>query len=199
MALNDDATFRLVLIAGIAATFPIAIYYRIKSQTTGESLDRRQEGLFIMIALRLSGIAAWIGLIAFMIRPASMAWSSMPLPIALRWLGTGLGAAGAALLLWTFRTLGSNLTDTVVTRKAHTLVTNGPYRWVRHPFYDSAALVMVAVTLMTANWFFVAAGLLFLGLLIVRTKKEEENLLARFGDAYREYMNQTGRFLPKLT
>ena len=43
------------------------------------------------------------------------------------------------LLVWTFRCLGKNLTDTVVTRQEHTLVMQGPYRWVRHPFYDFAA------------------------------------------------------------
>jgi membrane dipeptidase len=33
-------------------------------------------------------------------------------------------------------------------------------------------------------------------LLGVRTRKEEENLIARFGDNYRAYMKRTGRFLP---
>ena len=46
----------------------------------------------------------------------------------------------AVLLIWTLRSLGPNLTDTVVTRQAHTLVTRGPYRWVRHPFYGCMAL-----------------------------------------------------------
>lgn len=34
---------------------------------------------------------------------------------------------GGGLLIWTLRTLGANLTDTVITRKEHTLVTSGPY------------------------------------------------------------------------
>jgi len=36
-----------------------------------------------------------------------------------------------------------------------------------------------------------------LGLLVVRTRTEEEKLVARFGDAYRAYMMQTGRFVPR--
>jgi len=47
---------------------------------------------------------------------------------------------GGGLLIWTLRTLGANLTDTVITRKEHTLVTSGPYRWVPHPFYDAVGL-----------------------------------------------------------
>ena len=95
---------------------------------------RRQEGLFLLISIRLLGVSGIAGLLAFLIAPSWMAWSSVPLPVPLRWLGVGLGIVAAALLIWTFRNLGKNLTDTVVTRKDHTLVTTGPYRWVRHPF-----------------------------------------------------------------
>ena len=106
-------------------------------------------------------------------------------------------AMACGLLVWTFRCLGKNLTDTVVTRQQHTLVVHGPYRWVRHPFYDSAALLMVAVSLIAANWFLLLTGGLAFGLLVVRTQTEEEKLLARFGEAYRAYMKLNGRFLPR--
>jgi len=176
---------------------PIGIYHRWRART-GEKLDRRQEGLFIAITLRLLGVVGIVGLIAWLINPASMAWAAVPLPVWLRWTGVGLVLIAGLLLTWMFRTLGRNLTDTVVTRKVHTLVTTGPYRWVRHPFYTSAALLVCANSLATANaFFFVAGGLMFL-LLAIRTGKEEENLIARFGDDYRNYMQRTGRFLPRL-
>ena len=108
-------------------------------------------------------------------------------------------ATACGLLVWTFRCLGKNLTDTVVTRQEHTLVMQGPYRWVRHPFYDSAALLMVAISLIAANWFLFVTGVVGVLLLIIRTRIEERNLVARFGDGYRAYMEQTGRFLPRLT
>ena len=77
-------------------------------------------------------------------------------------------------------------------------ITTGPYRWVRHPLYTLAALLGVANFLAAANWFFfVMGGAIFL-LLAIRTRKEEENLIARFGDDYRNYMQRTGRFLPRL-
>jgi protein-S-isoprenylcysteine O-methyltransferase Ste14 len=194
---NSDETFRIILIIGAVLLFPAGIYYRLKSQATGETLDRRQEGLVVFLTLRPIGLAAALGLIVFMVNPSAMAWSSLPLPDWLRWVGVGVGVAGGALLLWTFHTLGPNLTDTVVTRKTHTLVTRGPYRWVRHPFYDSAALCMLANSLAAANWFLFLTGALALLLLVIRTRKEEENLLNRFGDDYRAYMESTGRFLPK--
>ena len=97
----------------------------------------------------------------------------------------------------TLRSLGTNLTDTVVTRKSHTLVTRGPYRWVRHPFYIAMALFILAMGLLAANWFILISGAVVFILLGIRSATEEAHLLERFGEPYREYRESTGRFLPK--
>jgi protein-S-isoprenylcysteine O-methyltransferase Ste14 len=196
--MNQNEALRGILIVVLLVVLPIGIYYRLKSQATREKLDRWQEGLFILVTLRPLGAAFFLGLIAWMIDPAWMAWSSLSLPVWMRWTGVGLIVIGGGLLVWTFRCLGSNLTDTVVTRQKHTLVVHGPYRWIRHPFYDSAALVTVAISLIAANWFLLVTGLVLFCLLIIRTRTEEENLVARFGESYRTYMERTGRFLPRI-
>ena len=196
---NDDQTFALVLRVGWLTLLPIIAFHRIRSQMTGEKLDRRQEGALILLTLRPAGIAHMVGVVTYMVDPSRMAWSSMPLPLWLRWAGVAVGAASGALLTWTLMNLGKNLTDTVVTRKAHTLVTAGPYRWVRHPFYDAVALAVLANSLVAANWFLLATGALLMTMMVIRTRREEEHLLARFGDDYRSYMNRTGRFVPGRT
>ncbi len=196
--MNNDATFRAVLLAGFLILAPIGVYYRLRSQSTGEKLDRRQEGLFVLLTLRPLGIAGMLGLIAYLINPKWMAWSSMSLPDWLRWVGVGIGVLAGGLMIWTFRNLGKNLTDTVVTRREHTLVTSGPYRWVRHPFYVAFALAVIANALVTANWFILLVSAAAFALIVVRTKKEEERLVARFGDAYLVYTKRTGRFWPRL-
>lgn len=196
--MTDDHIFRFLLIVGLVTVFPVLVYHRIKAHGTGEKLDRRQEGLFLLISIRLLGAIGMAGLLAFLFDPTLMAWSSVPLSVELRWMGVGLGIVAAALLVWILRSLGKNLTDTVVTRTEHTLVTTGPYRWVRHPFYVAFALAAVANSLATANWFlFVIEGVVFV-LLVIRTRKEEARLIERFGDDYREYMRRTGRFFPRL-
>lgn len=196
--MNHDQTFRVVLIVGWLILLPIVAYHRIRSQATREKLDRRQEGLFVLFTLRPIGIAHMLGLLAYMVNPLQMAWSTVTLPDWLRWIGVGVGVVAGGLLIWTLLSLGKNLTDTVVTRKDHTLVTTGPYRWVRHPFYGSVALCILANSLTAANWFLFATGGLLFVLWLVRTKKEEELLLVRFGDAYRSYMERTGRFVPRI-
>jgi protein-S-isoprenylcysteine O-methyltransferase Ste14 len=196
--MNHDHTFRTAVMAILLLTLPIGVYHRLKSQSTREKLDRRQEGLFILVTLRSVGLAFWLGLIAWMVDPGWMSWSSVPLPTWLRWTGVGNVVIACGLTIWTLCSLGKNLTDTVVTRQQHTLVMHGPYRWVRHPFYDSAALLVVAGSLTAANWFLFVNGIVLFCLLVIRTRTEEENLVARFGDSYRAYQERTGRFLPEF-
>ena len=69
---------------------------------------------------------------------------------------------------------------------------------MRHPFYDAVFLSVLANALVAANWFLFAGGLMTFGLIVLRTSREEDRLVARFGESYREYMNRTGRFLPKF-
>ena len=96
--MNDDHLFRVILIVGSSVLLPIAAYHRLKSQATGEKLDRRQEGLFIFFTLRPVGIVGMLGLIAYMVNPSWMAWSSVPLPAWVRWTGVGVGVIAGALL-----------------------------------------------------------------------------------------------------
>ena len=195
--MGDDQTFQIILALGMAAVLPVGLYHRIRSQATGEKLDRRQEGLAILLTLRPAGLAGMLGLVAFVVNPDLMAWSSVPLPVSLRWGGVALGVVGGALLVWTFRTLGTNITDTVVTRRVHTLVTTGPYRIVRHPFYVASAFAIIANTLATANWFIGVMGAVATTLLVIRTTIEEEHLVRRFGEEYLRYTKETGRFVPR--
>lgn len=195
--MNHDEPFRTIAAVLALVILPLMVYFRLKSRTN-ERLDRRQEGLFVLLTLRPIGLTTIVAVVAYLANPASMAWAAAPFPPWLRWAGVVEGVAAGALIVWTMRTLGRNLTDTVVTRKDHTLVVNGPYRFVRHPFYVALALWMTAFSFMAANWFLLAGGLAVLALLVIRTDAEEARLVARFGDAYREYMTRTGRFLPKL-
>jgi protein-S-isoprenylcysteine O-methyltransferase Ste14 len=197
--MNHDQALRAVLIAFFLVILPVGTYYRFKSQATREKLDRRQEGLFILATLRPAGAAFWLSVFAWMIDPGWMAWSSVSLPVWVRWMAVGVLVLACGLLVWTFQSLGPNLTDTVVTRQNHTLVLYGPYRWIRHPLYGSVALFTVAIPLIAANWFLFMAGLVVLGLLVIRTRTEEEHLVARFGERYRSYMRRTGRFVPRIT
>jgi protein-S-isoprenylcysteine O-methyltransferase Ste14 len=192
-----DSVARIVLLVGLVAFAPVGIYHRLRSRTD-ERLDRLQEGLPILISLRLAALAFLAGLVAFLIEPRSMAWASFPLPNWARWSGAGLGIVAGGLTIWTFRSLGHNLTDTVVTRRDATLITHGPYRWVRHPFYSAFAVGVIGNALITANVFLAILGTAAFLMIVGRTTIEEEKLIERFGGDYLDYMQRTGRFLPRF-
>ena len=195
--MDHESTFRIILIAGFVAMVMITGYHRVRAGAAREPLDRRKEGVFILATLRPIALFVYAGVFAYMINPKWMAWSSLPLPDWLRWTGAVVFVIGLAFLAWTLRSLGTNLTDTVVTRKAHTLVTQGPYQWVRHPFYDAMAMFILAMSLLAANWFILLSGTVVFILLAIRSKTEEEQLLNRFGEPYQKYKEGTGCFLPK--
>ena len=197
--MDNDNLFRLILFLSLLLIVPVTLYHRLKAHRPGERLNRREEGLLILLTLRPMGLATIVGLTAYIIQPSSMAWSALALAPWIRWVGVGLGLISTGLFIWTLRTLGNNLTDTVVTRQVHTLVTHGPYAWVRHPFYSSFGLLMVANGITAANWFILLTGAATFGLLTIRCRREEENLVSRFGDEYRNYVRHTGRFVPKIS
>jgi protein-S-isoprenylcysteine O-methyltransferase Ste14 len=194
--MTDDDLFRRILIGIVTVFLLLGLYHRIRAHT-GERLDRRQEGATILFGLRLSGIVWFAGTIAWMIDPQWMSWSSVPVPVWLRWIGVVVTLFWGLLLVWTFHHLGRNLTDTVVTRTSHSLVTSGPYRFVRHPFYLALAAGIIGESLVGANWFLFLAGCIPCGFLVARTRIEEQKLIERFGDEYRNYMAKTGRFVPR--
>ncbi|MDA2925127.1 isoprenylcysteine carboxylmethyltransferase family protein [Acidobacteria bacterium AH-259-L09] len=196
--MSEESIFRGIALAVFVSAISIGVYHRIRAHRPDEKISRKEEGMPLLILLRLFGLAIWLGVIIYLVHPPWMGWSTFPLPSWLRWTGAGLGAACVPLIYWVFTSLGKNVTDTVVTRKGAILVTHGPYRWVRHPLYSVAALFFVAFTLLLANWFIllmVIPG--FIGLAI-RTPIEEAKLIEKFGDEYREYMKCTGRFIPLL-
>ena len=195
--MEEEQTFRIILFISLAVFLPVGIYHRLKSHTT-ERLDRRQEGVLMLVSLRLCGLLTWIGLFAWLMNAAWISRFSMPVPIWLRWVGAGTLPVSVLLFSWVFRSLGTNLTDTVVTRAEHTLVTTGPYRWVRHPFYSAALLFVVAASLVSANSYLALAGGLAGVLLAIRTRTEEAKLIERFSDEYLAYRQRTGKFLPRL-
>ncbi len=196
--MHDEAWFRLALVIVILITMAIGIPHRMKAASSGERISHKEEGYLFAATLRLSGLLLWISTLAYLLFPTSISWASIPIPLWLRWFGVIAAISSTTLFYWTLSSLGNNLTDTVVTRKDAVLVTHGPYRWVRHPFYICAALLMASVTILAANSLIGLGSLLVLTLLAIRTPKEEQMLIERFGDYYRQYIETTGKFFPRF-
>ena len=189
----------MALLIGLA--YSMGVTFRRRADRSGGKVSlrdaRREEGLLVLILLRVSGLALMAAALAYLIHPESMRWSALPLPWA-RWLGAALAACMIPLIYWLFSSLGKNVTPTVLTREQHALVTTGPYRWVRHPLYSVGALFWLFLSLVAANWFIGLVILVASPVMGIRTHLEEQKLVERFGKEYEEYRKRTGQFFPRL-
>lgn len=196
----NENIFRILAAIVLLTGMGISSYFRLKAdRDTGEKISRKVDGTPMMTVIRLGGLILWLSPFVYLINPAWMAWSKIGLPEWVRWLGVLIGILCIAGVYWLFSSIGSGISPTSATRRQHTLVTSGPYRWVRHPLYTVGSSMFVAFGLMADNWFIAALGILAFIAMAIRTPKEEANLIEKFGDEYREYMKHTGAFLPKFT
>lgn len=188
---------RIAIPALLLTGFAIGGYYRLRAQRIRGSVSRAAEGA-ILVPLRLAGLGWFLTLLLHVIHPDWLAWSRPALPQGVRAVGLPMAALALGFLWWTFHHLGLNVTDTVVTRRRHELVTTGPYRHVRHPLYTNFLLLGLALSLLTGSALVLALGLVGFGLLMLRTPIEERELVERFGSRYRSYMSRTPRWLPRF-
>lgn len=101
---------------------------------------------------------------------------------------------------WAIHSLGKFWSVHVEIRENHKLVTNGPYRAVRHPVYTAAILEVVgAVLLLQAYFTSLIILVLILPSIFYRIRIEEAALVEKFGEDYRKYMDQTGAIFPSKT
>ncbi len=195
--MNQELGLRLTTLALILVIFGISGHFRMRAEREGGALDRSHGGR-LLVVLRLIGLAALVPLLLYLFNPAWVEWARMPIPGWLRWLAAAAAFALIPALLVLFRTIGNNISPRETTRQGHRLVTDGPYRYVRHPLYSLATIVFSLLALQTALWWLLAVLAAALALLVWRTQREEANLVAKFGDDYRHYMERTGRFIPRL-
>jgi len=126
-------------------------------------------------------------------------FANYDLPGWMGWMGTAAFAA-ALLLLWrSHADLGRNWSAILQIRQEHTLITNGVYRYTRHPMYAAHLLWAIAQGLLLQNW--LAGWILlvtFIPMYLVRVPEEEKMMLEQFGQEYRLYISRTGGIIPRL-
>lgn len=109
---------------------------------------------------------------------------------------------GAALSLfsWAVRITRGHRFPLAFTPTSPTMVlAEGPFRWVRHPFYASYLLYWVAGACATQAWWMIVPVIVMGGLYWRATVQEEtEFLQGEQADVYRAYIARTGRFFPRL-
>lgn len=120
-------------------------------------------------------------------------------PVAAQITGLTACVLGYAFFGWA---MASNTFFSQIARiqseRGHTVATNGPYHFVRHPSYVGGILFELGMGVLLASWWAILAGAVCAFLLILRTALEDRTLQAELTD-YREYARQVRyRLIPGI-
>lgn len=197
--MNNELIFRLALALILAAYAAIRLYYaRLALQSGGDFFRSRNDVRQIVFGILF--VLSIVFMVIYVVAPAQLGWAALPLPVGWRWFGAALGLIGIVLLLWSHRALGKNLSAPGVMKEQQSLVTAGPYKWVRNPMYTILFLIGIAYLLISANWLIGVTWIAWItGTVASMISDEEAALIDTFGDQYWAYMRRTGRFLPRLS
>jgi protein-S-isoprenylcysteine O-methyltransferase Ste14 len=186
----------IIWVVGLVLWYAIRYPHQRRARKLAVVSNRRD------LADRLSLWAAGLGLSIF-----PLVWLATGFPAfadhAFRpwmgWIGALCQLLFIALFFESHRQLGKNWSITLEIRDEHKLVTDGIYRFVRHPMYTSFWLWAIAQAFLIPNWIAGFSGLAGVALLYFsRIVKEERLMEEAFGEEYRRYSATTGRIIPRV-
>jgi protein-S-isoprenylcysteine O-methyltransferase Ste14 len=104
---------------------------------------------------------------------------------------------GSLLRRHCFRVLGTFFTGTVQIQTNHRVIEGGAYRYVRHPSYTAALLIVLGIALALGNWLgVVVTFVIAFASYAYRAHVEEQALLSALGAPYAQFIATRKRFIP---
>jgi protein-S-isoprenylcysteine O-methyltransferase Ste14 len=201
--------FNAIVVAGCLLLFvAINLDNLLRYYTRRSAISERPElEKRIVVPLSLAGI----GTIAFflesflyvllgfsidLLRPFAFLSFGMVQLGLLELFGLLVMVLGYALFIWSVVARGQYATSWQMPVN-HKLVDWGPYRYVRHPSYLGYFLMFIGFLLLWHEMLALVPLVAIPGYGLI-TRREEEMLVAKFGEKYVQYQNNVGRFLPKM-
>ena len=115
-----------------------------------------------------------------------------------RWIGLILFTIGILSVLWSGISLGRFYSADVTIQEEHQLITDGLYRYIRHPRYLGGILSGFGLSLLFRSWVGLIASICFIFLIIFRIRDEEKYMLREFGEEWETYCKNSWRMIPFL-
>jgi protein-S-isoprenylcysteine O-methyltransferase Ste14 len=155
-------------------------------------IAEREASQKIIISLTLALITALAIVIALDMRNG---WSDVPTAIAL--VGDALFGAGLLLVLLVF-SVNQFAAASVQVEAGQTVISRGPYAFVRHPMYSGGLLLFLGIPLALGSWWGLALYPAFVVLIVWRLMDEERYLLSHL-PGYEEYRRRVRyRLIPSV-
>jgi protein-S-isoprenylcysteine O-methyltransferase Ste14 len=123
---------------------------------------------------------------------------ALPAYAALRAVAMLAGLASLALTIKCWLRMGNAWRMDVSVTERTSLITDGLFARIRHPIYAFSILLMGATLVIVPTVPMALAALVHFAIFNLKARNEERHLLATHGDAYRRYVQRTGRFFPRI-
>jgi protein-S-isoprenylcysteine O-methyltransferase Ste14 len=121
----------------------------------------------------------------------------LPHSLLMELVGLLVILVGFSIRVWTRQTIGGMYSGYLRVKVGHVLITDGPYRFMRHPGYTGFVILALGLCIGYASLIgLVAIPVLLLPGLAYRMKVEEELLIGQFGEQYRAYALRTRKLIP---
>jgi protein-S-isoprenylcysteine O-methyltransferase Ste14 len=133
-------------------------------------------------------------LTALVVFPSGDLWERTGVTLG---LALGIGSAGVLVALAAGLRLGRSLTPLPNPKDDGVLVTQGLYRYVRHPIYTGVLLMALGFVAWGASLWHIVGWVWLWLILSLKVSVEEKMLKARYGE-YEAYSTHTGRLVPRM-
>ena len=98
---------------------------------------------------------------------------------------------------WSIATLGKFHSTNIEIKPGHALVTIGPYKYIRHPYYLSVMIEVASIALTVQSIYaFYLVFIIYIPCVMMRVYLEERVLLKTFGEVYQHYKSKVRAFIP---
>jgi protein-S-isoprenylcysteine O-methyltransferase Ste14 len=199
IAVDKETTFRTLFALAFVAMMVIRITYQSRVLRGKGEIEIR-EGSLSLIAGSIAALTTIVFGVEYLLFPGFFSFAYvLHYPDWVRWLGGLLLALGIALLGVSHHHLGKSFHSLVVSKENQVLVETGPYRWIRHPIYTAYLMNYLGGGLLAGNLILTLVPVTMYAILVAaRMGKEEEVMREKFGQAYTEYEDRTGRVCPRV-
>ena len=151
------------------------------------------------LVLLLISLGWAITLVAFWTSLSFLEKFALPIHPLVRWIGFPIGLGAIHFLSKADKALGKNLSLSPEIKQNHSLVTHGPYKYVRHPIYLAGLGFALSISILGANYLMATCWLGGIILLcLVRIPREEKMLKENFGSDFEAYAEKTGKLFPRF-
>jgi len=141
-------------------------------------------------------VAALLGALAFLPFADRRGIGVLPESLASRWAGVVLFALSSVIILASSVALGRLYSPEVTLQQNHRLITQGPYRYIRHPRYLGALLLALGLPLTFRSWLGLVLYPAVVAIILLRIRDEEALMRQAFGPVWEAYCRRTWRLLP---